>query len=186
LFLRDGWWKKKGLEYALRALAAFAKRDGAPAFTLTVVGDGPLGPSMRALAQACGIADRINWKGLLPLTALKELLGTHHALLAPSCTATDGDSEGGAPTVILEAQAMGLPVIATTHDDIPFVTVPGGSAFLAEERDVAGLVAALVKLVDHPKDWAAMGKVGRDHMAKHHDARAAIHLLEGHYRNLLK
>jgi colanic acid/amylovoran biosynthesis glycosyltransferase len=64
--------------------------------------------------------------------------------LQPSRTAADGDSEGGAPTVILEAQALGIPVVATNHADIPFV-VPRPSE-LVPENDVDALAGALVAL----------------------------------------
>lgn len=174
--------EKKGLAYALRALAEFSKRQGAPDFRFTVVGDGPLAQPCRKLAEELGLQARVDWKGMLPLSALKDLLASHHVLLAPSCTAENGDSEGGAPTVILEAQATGMPVIATTHDDIPFITVPNQSAYLAAERNVPELTEALVKWASHPGSWAAMGQAGREHIAQFHDSRAAIHILEAHYR----
>jgi hypothetical protein len=51
-------------------------------------------------------------------------------------TALNGDTEGGAPVAILEAQATGLPVISSYHADIPEAVVGGKSALLAPERDV--------------------------------------------------
>jgi len=66
----------------------------------------------------------------------------------PSVTAANGDSEGGAPTTILEAQACGLPVLSTTHADIPNVVVPGGSALLTPERDVDALSVNLLTLIN--------------------------------------
>jgi colanic acid/amylovoran biosynthesis glycosyltransferase len=177
--------EKKGLEFGLRALAGLAKKQGSPDFHLTVIGDGPLRVSLQALAQDLGLQPHIEWKGLLSLSVLRGILSQQHALLAPSCTATDGDSEGGAPTVILEAQATGMPIISTTHADIPFITVPGKSAYLAGERDVEGLTDALVRFAAHPDLWAEMGRAGRAHVAVHHDARQAIAILEGYYRSLL-
>ncbi len=177
--------EKKGLEYGLRALAAFSKKQGSPDFSLTVVGDGPLRSSLQALARELDLVPHIDWKGLLPLSVLRGLWSQHHALLAPSCTARDGDSEGGAPTVILEAQATGMPILATTHADIPFITVAGKSAYLAGERDVEALTKALIQFAAHPDDWAEMGRIGRAHVATHHDARQAIDVLEDYYRSLL-
>ena len=46
-------------------------------------------------------------------------------LLAPSVTAANGDGEGGAPTTILDAQALGTIVVGSTHADIPFLVEDG-------------------------------------------------------------
>ncbi len=46
-------------------------------------------------------------------------MSRHHLFLSPSVTAPDGDSEGGAPVSIIEAAATGMPVVSTTHCDIP-------------------------------------------------------------------
>jgi colanic acid/amylovoran biosynthesis glycosyltransferase len=177
--------EKKGLAYALDALAALRRRDGAPDFKLTVVGDGPLRAQMSAKVADLGLRSHVDFKGLQSLTVLRELMAGHHALLAPSCTAADGDSEGGAPTVLLEAQACGLPVLATTHDDIPFVTVPGKSALLAPEHDAAAFGEILERFIASPEKWEAMGRAGREHVAAHHDARIAIDNLEAIYADAL-
>jgi colanic acid/amylovoran biosynthesis glycosyltransferase len=131
------------------------------------------------------LRDHVDFKGIQPLPVLRELMAGHHALLAPSCTAADGDSEGGAPTVLLEAQACGLPVLATTHDDIPFVTVPGKSALLAPEHDAAAFGEILERFIASPEKWEAMGRAGREHVGAHHDARMAIDALETIYEDAL-
>ena len=80
--------------------------------------------------------------------------------LHPSVVDSAGASEGGAPTTILEAQALGMPVVSTLHCDIPNVTVPGESAVLVAERDPEALADALRDLLDHPergRRWAARG-----------------------------
>jgi colanic acid/amylovoran biosynthesis glycosyltransferase len=100
-------------------------------------------------------------------------------------TAQDGDSEGGAPTVILEAQAAGMPVIATNHADIPNIVVPGQSALLSNERDVEGLVKNIAHLLDHPEQWEIMGKEGRAFVEKFHDIKKEAEALEQKYRSLL-
>ncbi len=65
-------------------------------------------------------------------------------LIHPSVTATDGDSEGGAPTILLEAQAIGTPVVTTRHADIPHVVPEGAGVYLCAEHDVDALGEALV------------------------------------------
>lgn len=105
--------------------------------------------------------------------------------LHPSVVSADGDTEGGAPTVLLEAQAMGLPVVSTLHADIPNVTVPGKSALLVAERDADAIAEVLVALLDDPSGWAAMGRAGRRHVESYHDIHKEAPALEERYRSLL-
>jgi len=98
--------------------------------------------------------------------------------LHPSIVDDDGLSEGGAPTTILEAQALGKPVVSTRHCDIPNVTLPDESAILVAERDSAALADALRSLLDDPERRRAMGRAGRRHMQANHDVAKEAALLE--------
>jgi colanic acid/amylovoran biosynthesis glycosyltransferase len=106
--------------------------------------------------------------------------------LQPSQTAADGDSEGGAPTTLLEAQAMGLPVVASDHADIPYVVAPGEPALLPPQGDTGQLAAALGQLLDEPLRWAEMGRRGRRHVEAQHDLRIETQRLEARYLALLE
>jgi colanic acid/amylovoran biosynthesis glycosyltransferase len=105
--------------------------------------------------------------------------------LHPSVTGANGISEGGAPTTILEAQALGIPVVSTVHCDIPNVTLPGESAILVPERDSKSLALALMELIDHPEKWPGMGSAGRKHMEAHYDIENEVPALEEKYLALL-
>ena len=80
-----------------------------------------------------------------------------------SLTAADGDKEG-TPTVLMEAQAMGLPVVATRHGGIPDV-VPDASALVAE-GDVAALADRLLQLARERQEWPRLGARGRAHVLR--------------------
>jgi hypothetical protein len=56
---------------------------------------------------------------------------------------------------------MGLPVISTVHAGIPELVEDGVSGFLVPEHDVEALANQLLRLVDQPETWAAMGRAGR-------------------------
>ena len=105
--------------------------------------------------------------------------------LHPSVVAANGDTEGGAPTVILEAQALGMPVVSTYHADIPNVTVPDKSASLVPERDADALVGALLDLVDHPEKWQEMGRAGRAFVEEFHNIDVEVTRLEDKYFRLI-
>jgi colanic acid/amylovoran biosynthesis glycosyltransferase len=95
--------------------------------------------------------------------------------------APDGDGEGGAPTVILEAQACGMPVISTTHDDIPHVTVPGESAWIGPQGDAGALSEILRRAAGESGRWGAMGRSGRAKVEGDHDADRVVAALEDLY-----
>jgi colanic acid/amylovoran biosynthesis glycosyltransferase len=174
--------EKKGLEVALLALA---KTGEAFPWSLTVIGDGPLGARMRALADSLGLSGRVEFLGSRPLAEMRAALESHDLLLQPSRTGSDGDGEGGAPTVILEAQACGMPVITTDHDDIPFVTVPGESAWIAPQGDVAVLGETLRRAARESARWEAMGRAGRAKVERDHDAARVVSALEDLYAEAL-
>lgn len=169
---------KKGLEEALRALGDPRVRFP---WSLTVVGDGPLGPRLKGLASSLGISGRVDFAGLRPLPEVRAALDAHDLLLQPSRIAPDGDGEGGAPTILLEAQACGMPVVATDHDDIPNVVEDGGTGWLAPQGDVDALVETLSRAATGADRWAVMGRAGRARIGERHDAVRLVEQLERLY-----
>ena len=161
--------EKKGIVYALEALARVAPRR--PDVRLRIIGDGPLRPEIERRIARPDLAGRVDLLGYRDFPAYLEELTRAHFLMAPSVTAADGDTEGGAPVCLLDAQASGLPILATTHCDIPEVTVPGRSALLAAERDAVALAENLERLLAHPEEWPAMGRAGRAHVEAEFDVR---------------
>jgi colanic acid/amylovoran biosynthesis glycosyltransferase len=169
--------EKKGHTFAFGALATVIKEH--PRLEVTVIGDGPLRGPLQGQVQASPLAGRVRWLGNQSHEALITAMGEHHLFLHPSVTAGDGDSEGGAPLVLQEAQAAGLPIISSVHADIPFVMRPGVSGLLAPERDIQGLATALRYLLERPERWAVMGEAGRQHVVQQfHPARLGDRLAD--------
>jgi colanic acid/amylovoran biosynthesis glycosyltransferase len=154
--------EKKGIVYGLDAVARVAGRW--PALRIRIIGDGPLRPQIERRISRPDLAGRVELLGYLDYPSYLNEIDAAHFLLAPSVTASDGDCEGGAPVCILDAQAAGLPVLATTHCDIPEVTDPGRSALLSPERDVESLATDLERLLQDPDLWPEMGRAGRAHV----------------------
>jgi colanic acid/amylovoran biosynthesis glycosyltransferase len=144
-----------------------------------------LRPQIEERAGRGDLQGRVDLLGYRPYPEYLEELSRANFLLAPSVTARDGDSEGGAPVCLLEAQAMGVPVVATTHCDIPEVTRPDESALLAPERDVPELARKLDALLRDSSRWPAMGRAGRAHVEAEFDIRSQVRKMEALYRELL-
>ncbi len=173
--------EKKGLDQALAALSILqASRLDAP-FTLTVIGDGPLRPALERQALEAGLNGRVEWGGYITPADLIGVLDKHDILLQPSRTARDGDGEGGAPTVLLEAQACGLPIVSTLHDDIPYVVPQGKSGLLSPEGDIPALSRNLLEILQYSDRWAEMGRAGREHILTAHDVNREIETVEAIY-----
>jgi colanic acid/amylovoran biosynthesis glycosyltransferase len=175
--------EKKGLLVALAACAAVRKRT--QDFEFRIIGDGPLREEVENSIERLGMGSYVKVLGFLGYRDyLREMMAADF-FLHPSLTASDGDSEGGAPTTILEAQATGLPIVSTTHADIPNVVLPGKSALLAPEGDVAALADHIGLLVTGQDRWRAMGAAGREFVEEHHDIRRLVESLENRYERLI-
>lgn len=170
--------EKKGLEYALRALANIRKDYS---FEFKIIGGGELEEKLHSTASNLGLSEETVFLGVQSHLRVIEELQSCDVLIQPSITASNGDSEGGAPTIILEAQACGVPVISTTHADIPYITCPNETALLSPERDVDSLTHNICQLFDNPEMWSQMGKKGREHVEKYHDVRKEVISLENVY-----
>jgi colanic acid/amylovoran biosynthesis glycosyltransferase len=173
---------KKGLAVLLKALAQAAPQLGE--CELRIIGGGEEEAAMRELAQDYGIAAMTRFLGFQPRAVVVEEMNQAHILAVPSQTAPDGDTEGGAPTVVIEAQACGLPVASTNHADIPFVAAPAYREFLAQEGSAESFAEKLVALGRAADAWPALAEAGRDHVAQQHGPTNFDHL-EDLYEQLI-
>jgi colanic acid/amylovoran biosynthesis glycosyltransferase len=168
--------EKKGIEYALDAVAQL--RTHWPTLRYDVVGDGPLRSALGVRAAELGLASVVTLHGALPRNAVLALLDRAHLFVMPSVTARDGDVEGQG-VALQEAQAVGLPVVATEHNGFPESIVPGRSGLLVPERDAPALARALTDLLSRPASWPEMGRAGRKHVEATYDApRVCAELVE--------
>lgn len=142
--------EKKGY---LDALAAFAGVVGDhPDQRLRIVGEGPLRDEMNTFIDQNGLSGHVDLVGNLGHDEVKALLSAADAFVLCSRTGPDGDREG-VPTVLMEAQLVGLPCVSTTHSGIPEVIPEQNRWLLSPEGDVASIERAMRALIasDLPK-----------------------------------
>ena len=133
----------------LRALALVG-RDAD--WRLSLVGDGPLRAAIEALAIDLGLAHRVRFVGALTDVA-PTLAAAQLFVLATRWE--------GFPRSILEAMRAGLPVIASRVGGVHEAVEDGVSGLLTEPGDVAGMAAALRRMLERPVLRATMGAEGR-------------------------
>lgn len=159
--------EKKGIPYAIKAFAKVKQNH--PNIQLQILGDGPMRDQIESLIAELDISNSVTLLGYQSHEVFIDKLASNHIFMQPSITAMNGDTEGGAPVSIIEAQAAGMPVISSCHADIPEVVIDGESALLASEKDVDALAKHLEYLVEHPEVWDKMGQAGRKHVENDYD-----------------
>ena len=160
--------EKKGVEYAIRAFAVAYERH--PNMRYDIIGDGPLRPKLEALSKELRVSEAVFFHGARPSDYVKRTMQAAHLFVLASITATDGDEEGQG-LVLQEAQASGLPVLATDHNGFSESILPGRSGYLLPERNSTALAERLISLVENPSIWAEMGRAGHKHVEAHYDIR---------------
>ncbi len=174
--------EKKGISYALDAMASLRKR-GLP-FKFVLAGDGPLRAQIERQIRDLDLGRHVELLGYVDPLAFRGLMERSHIVILPSVTAGDGDTEG-TPLVLVEALAMGIPVVSTLHADIPEIVKDGVNGFLVPERDSGALAERLIHLVEHPESWEAMGRAGREHVAEQFNAAKQFDKLMKIYSSLI-
>ena len=180
--------EKKGIPYAVEAFGRVKQAHPKLKLKLTIIGDSRGTPAEeKEKKKILDVIDKYNIKdcvkmfGYQPYSVFLRELYRHHIFLHPSVHAFDGDTEGGAPVSIIEASASGMPVLSTTHCDIPEVVIDGGSGYLVPERNTEALAERLEFLICHPEVWEQMGGKGREHIEKNYNVIAQVGKLEEIY-----
>jgi glycosyltransferase involved in cell wall biosynthesis len=170
--------EKKGTRILLEALLTV------PEARLVVVGDGPDRRRLEDRARRLGLDGRARFTGELPPDEVRRWMRRAWLLAAPSITARDGDSEG-LPTVVCEAAAAGLPVIASIHSGMSEAVVHGETGLLVPEGDGRALASAIVELLGDPRRRERMASAGRRLAEESFSRNRQIARLEAHYDALL-
>lgn len=182
--------EKKGIPYAVEAVGRL--KEHYQNLQLTIIGD------------ASGRRDRQEKKKIeamlkqYQLNSITKMLGfqsyetllaeayKHHIFLSPSVTANNGDTEGGAPVVLIDILASGMPIISTRHCDIPQVVQDNVAGLLADERNVTELVDHLLWFIEHPDKWHFFTDRGRKLVEQEFNVKRQSELLGDIYQAVVR
>jgi glycosyltransferase involved in cell wall biosynthesis len=178
---------KKGYMDSLAAV--LLAKENCPGLELTISGE----PYEKALVLKMRqfIADnRMEpWVHWLPPVSPRDmpafLSRGFDVFIQPCCTAPDGDLEGG-PITVMEAQSTGMPVISTTHMNIPTEVLHGHTGLLAPENRPDQLAAYIEYFYRMDNvEYQTFSVTAREHMIRHFDIRDTAKRYAALYQNLM-
>lgn len=182
--------EKKGIPYALEAISRL-RRD--VDCEVTIIGDASDSNSSRSEKQRIlETIDRLELRSCLRMLGfqsyqrLMEEAKHHHVFCSPSVTASNGDTEGGAPVSLLDMKASGLMIVGTNHCDIPEIVRDDETGWLADERDIEGLENCFRRMIDQHQQWNKIARRGRDDIEARFNARVQGERLASIYSNLVE
>ncbi|WGV15923.1 glycosyltransferase family 4 protein [Fuscovulum ytuae] len=170
-------WKR--VDLAIKALAALPHL---PEVRLTIIGDGPERAKLELLAKTTGTVNRITFAGWREQSEAARMLAKADCLILPSVFECGG-------AVILEAMAIGHPVIATAWGGpLDYITPETGLLVepTSEHALIAGFAAAMERLARDPALAQQLGEAGRQRVLDHFTWPSKIDAILLHYRNVLR
>jgi len=189
VLIAAGFREKKGIPYALEALG---KLQSYVDLEITIIGDANKElrnqqekQKILSIIREHNLAPKTRLLGYQPYKVLLEEAYKHHIFISSSVTASDGDTEGGAPVSLLDLAATGMPIVSTRHCDIPEVIHHGETGLLAEERNVLGLVNLFKWLINNPEQWHPMVTAGRKRVETEYNSYTQGQRLAKIYSDLL-
>lgn len=187
----DGAWRlvqacrlitKKGLFTALEALALVLPEF--PNLRYVICGTGPMEGELRARIAAMGLGRNVELRGWLDQAALRSEYAAAHAFLHPSELTEEQDQEG-VPNSMLEAMAMGLPVVATLHGGIPEAVEHESDGLLAPEKNPVELAGMIRRLLSAPDLLARLSQNAAMAVRTRYGLVGAVEALEDCYAEAL-
>jgi len=170
----------------LTVIAAFANVvDKFPDAKLRMVGDGPLLPTAQLLTKDLGLEKNISFTGVLSRQEIMNIMADSYCYVQHSVTAVDGDMEG-TPNTILEASAVGLPIVSTRHAGIKEAVIDGVTGFLVNEHDKDAMASSMIEIASSRVLATKMGNAARAHMLEHYNITEQIAKLDAVLQNAAK
>jgi glycosyltransferase involved in cell wall biosynthesis len=126
-----------------------------PDLRILIAGIGPMQAAMEAAFADRGLSSRVRFLGRR---------GDVNVLMRLASVLLLASAKEGMPNVVLEAQLMGTPVVATRTGGTVDTVIDGVTAVLCPVGDAAALAAACTRILRSPSLGRKMGAAGRSHV----------------------
>ncbi len=164
---------EKGVADMLEALPRLIERR--PDLAYVVIGDGPARSDLERRAVYLGVRSSVRFVGYS--SDIAGALSAADYFVLPSHTEA-------LPTVVIEAMASGLPIVATAVGGVPEMIESGSTGVLVEPHSPSHLTDALARLLSSPRQASAMGRAARRVATTRFDIERQAARLADEYRVL--
>ncbi len=168
--------EKKGVADVVEACSRLA-RDGM-AVRLNVAGDGPLRPSLERAARQAGID--ATFHGALVQEEVLTLYSRAAVFVLPCVVAATGDRDG-LPTAVLEAMALGIPVVTTAVNGLAELVREGVTGLVVPQHDPAAVATAIRRLLTDADLGARLAAAARCYVEQNHTVERSVSLLRARF-----
>jgi glycosyltransferase involved in cell wall biosynthesis len=165
----------KGIQFMIRALPAILASH--PNTYYLVVGNGPHRDELIEEASRAGVRERVVFAGMR--RDVPRLLAASDVFVLPTLTEA-------LPTVLAEAMAARLPIVASQVGGIPEMIARGQHGILVHPEDVEGLSNGCTQLLSQPEQRAAMGAAGWKTANQKFSIERQVHQLKELYLGQLR
>jgi glycosyltransferase involved in cell wall biosynthesis len=173
--------RRKGVHTLLEAMRILLDQNVEA--RLTVVGEGPESETLQRTASDHKLP--VRFLGMKTRAQIRELLRHAAVLCAPSTTA-GGEVPEALGLVLLEAQAMGVPVVATRNGGIPETLEDGRTGYLVDQDSPNALAVALAKLLENDVLNRSFGQRARTFVCDRFDIDRCYRKMEELYDRVQK
>jgi len=156
---------EKGHRYLFEALRILKTVHGLTPKVLAI-GGGSLRPVIEAAARERGLVDQVTFLPALPQQHLLEYMRVADLMVLPS-------THDGCPTVVLEAMALGIPVVATAVGGIVDQVDPDVSGLLVPPADAESLADALHRIMNNQELREQLAHTAKQHVERFYVAELA-------------
>lgn len=170
--------EQKGCQYLLQAMQRINKT--LPDAQLIIAGYGPYQEKLQAMAKAL---HNVTFVGAQNRDQVKQLMANAWVTCLPSIVMARGNEEG-MPTVCVESQAVGTPVVAFATGGVSEGVVNEKTGLLSEQKNVAQLTDNLLAVLQSSALRQQLSQAGIAHVDEHFNIRRQCQKLEQIYRTL--
>ncbi len=164
----------KGFAFLIQACAALQFRG--VDFRCEIVGEGPERPALERLIAEHGLGQRVRLLGLRGQAEVRRLVGAATLFALPSVRDRTGNMDG-IPVALMEAMALGTPVVTTRVSGIPELVEHQRTGWLCAPGEVAALADGLAALLTDPALRSRLAEAARRKVEAEFDCRAEAHKL---------
>jgi glycosyltransferase involved in cell wall biosynthesis len=165
--------REKGIQFLIEAWPDIL--ESVPNAYYLIVGAGPYENQLKSLAATYNLTDRVLFAGTR--SDIPEILGSSDLFVLPTL-------DDVLPTVLAEAMASGLPIVASRVGGVPEMIEPGKNGLLVAPANQTQLADACIRLLHTPDEALRLAQGGRDVAEARFNVRNQVQKLENIYQDL--